>query len=135
MNESLGCEGRGEGVCEAESKWRWAGMSVEGCPLVTRTSKPPPSRAPHTQDHQPDHLALRHKTTRPTATRTKQVDLKKVNMDVIRRWISEQLAELVGFEDDVTIMTLINYLESVSDSHACVCMCVREGVCLYVCLQ
>lgn len=64
------------------------------------------------------------------------MDLKKVNMDVIRRWISEQLAELVGFEDDVTIMTLINYLESVSDSRAFVCACERkrERVCVSVCL-
>lgn len=45
-----------------------------------------------------------------------QVDLKKVNMDIIKRWITEQLAELVGVEDEVTIMMVINYLESVSFS-------------------
>jgi hypothetical protein len=42
------------------------------------------------------------------------VDLKKVNMDVIKRWITEEMTALLGVDDEVTIMTIINYLETVS---------------------
>lgn len=35
-------------------------------------------------------------------------------MDVIKHWITQQLTELVGFEDEVTNMMVINYLEDVS---------------------
>jgi len=42
------------------------------------------------------------------------VDLRKVNMDVIKRWITDQLIDFLGFEEEVTIGLVINYLESVS---------------------
>ncbi len=41
-------------------------------------------------------------------------------MDVIRRWITEQLTELMGLEEEVTIMTVINYLEDVSAARWCI---------------
>lgn len=34
-------------------------------------------------------------------------------MDVIKRWITDQLVEFLGFEEEVTIGLVINYLESV----------------------
>lgn len=47
-------------------------------------------------------------------TSSPQVDLKKVNMDVIKHWVSQQVTELMGVEDEVTYMMVINQLESVS---------------------
>lgn len=49
----------------------------------------------------------------PHAIITNQVDLKKVNMDVIKHWVSQQVTELMGVEDEVTYMMVINQLESV----------------------
>jgi len=43
-------------------------------------------------------------------------------MDVIKRWITDQLIEFLGFEEEVTIGLVINYLESVSGGGG------REGV-------
>lgn len=34
---------------------------------------------------------------------SEQVDMKKVNLDVIKPWISEQITKILGFEDDVVI--------------------------------
>jgi len=40
------------------------------------------------------------------------VDLKKVNMDIIKKWISDQVTEAMGCEDEVTINLAINDLET-----------------------
>lgn len=42
----------------------------------------------------------------------KKVNLKKVNMDVINRWIAERITQLMGFEDDITFNTIINLLQN-----------------------
>ena len=47
-----------------------------------------------------------------------KVDLHKVNMDVIKRWITEQLTEFLGFEEEVTIGLVINLLETVRLTHS-----------------
>ncbi|EKU20303.1 serine/arginine repetitive matrix protein 1 [Nannochloropsis gaditana CCMP526] len=47
---------------------------------------------------------------------SEKVDLRKVNMDVIKRWITDQLVEFLGFEEEVTIGLVINYLESDTDA-------------------
>ncbi|KAG1751523.1 PWI domain-containing protein [Suillus paluster] len=41
----------------------------------------------------------------------KKVDLKKVNLNVIRPWITKKVTELVGFEDEVIIEYVMGLLE------------------------
>lgn len=41
-----------------------------------------------------------------------QVDMEKVNMDVIKPWITKKLIEILGFEDDVVMQYVFNMLES-----------------------
>ena len=40
-----------------------------------------------------------------------QVDLRKVNIQVLRPWISKKIVELLGFEDDVVIEYVYSLLE------------------------
>lgn len=40
-----------------------------------------------------------------------KVDMKKVNLDVMRPWISTRITELLGFEDEVVIDFTIGLLE------------------------
>jgi serine/arginine repetitive matrix protein 1 len=40
-----------------------------------------------------------------------QVDLKKVNLDVIRPWIVKKVTELLDFEDEVIIEYTMGLLE------------------------
>jgi hypothetical protein len=40
-----------------------------------------------------------------------QVDLKKVNLNVIRPWIAKKVTELVGFEDEVVVEYAMGLLE------------------------
>ncbi|KAJ3181704.1 Serine/arginine repetitive matrix protein 1 [Geranomyces variabilis] len=42
----------------------------------------------------------------------KKVDVKKVNMTVIRPWVTARIVEMVGFEDDVLIEFVFNLLEA-----------------------
>ncbi|KAJ3155449.1 Serine/arginine repetitive matrix protein 1 [Geranomyces variabilis] len=42
----------------------------------------------------------------------KKVDVKKVNMTVIRPWVTARVVEMVGFEDDVLIEFVFNLLEA-----------------------
>jgi len=39
------------------------------------------------------------------------VDMKKVNMDVIRPWVAHRVTELIGFEDEVLINFIYSLLE------------------------
>lgn len=39
-----------------------------------------------------------------------QVNMKKVNMNVMQRWITQRITSLLGFEDDIVVGTCINYL-------------------------
>jgi len=41
-----------------------------------------------------------------------KVDISKVKMDVINKWVSERLTEILGFEDEIVIGTVINSIES-----------------------
>ena len=41
-----------------------------------------------------------------------QVDLEKVNLDVIKPWITARITELLGIEDDVIIDFVFNMLEN-----------------------
>ena len=36
--------------------------------------------------------------------------MKKVNMDVMQRWIAQRITSLLGFEDDIVVGTCVNYL-------------------------
>lgn len=40
-----------------------------------------------------------------------QVDMTKVNLEVIKPWITHQVTEILGFEDDVVIEFIFNQLE------------------------
>uniref|UniRef100_A0A3B4A2B1 PWI domain-containing protein n=1 Tax=Periophthalmus magnuspinnatus TaxID=409849 RepID=A0A3B4A2B1_9GOBI len=41
----------------------------------------------------------------------KKVDMTKVNLEVIKPWITHQVTEILGFEDDVVIEFIFNQLE------------------------
>jgi len=38
--------------------------------------------------------------------------MEKVNLDVIKPWITKKLIEILGFEDDVVMQYVLNMLES-----------------------
>jgi serine/arginine repetitive matrix protein 1 len=40
-----------------------------------------------------------------------KVNTKKVNLDVINKWITQKIIEVVGFEDDILINLVINMLQ------------------------
>ena len=40
-----------------------------------------------------------------------QVDIKKVNLDVLRPWVARRIIHLLGVEDDIVIDTVFNLLE------------------------
>ena len=40
-----------------------------------------------------------------------KVNLKKINLDVINRWVTQKIIEVVGFEDDILINLVINMLQ------------------------
>ncbi|KAI9913136.1 hypothetical protein PsorP6_006375 [Peronosclerospora sorghi] len=41
----------------------------------------------------------------------KRVDMRKVQRDVIYRWVTERITQLLGFEDDIVVSMAINLLE------------------------
>jgi serine/arginine repetitive matrix protein 1 len=41
-----------------------------------------------------------------------QVDLKKVQLEVLKPWIAQRITELLGIEDEVVVSLAVNYLES-----------------------
>lgn len=43
--------------------------------------------------------------------RTSKVDMRKVNLTVIRPWIAKKVVELVGFEDEVVVEYAMGLLE------------------------
>ncbi len=43
-----------------------------------------------------------------------QVDMRKVNLTVIRPWIAKKIIELVGFEDDLVVEYAVGLLEDES---------------------
>jgi serine/arginine repetitive matrix protein 1 len=40
-----------------------------------------------------------------------QVDMRKVNLSVIRPWIAKKIVELIGFEDEVVVEYAMGLLE------------------------
>ena len=46
--------------------------------------------------------------------RRTQVDMRKVNLQVMRPWIANKVTELVGFEDEVVIEYAMGLLEDTS---------------------
>lgn len=55
---------------------------------------------------------------RPPA-HTWQVDMRKVNLQVIRPWITKKVVELVGFEDEVVVEYAMGLLEDQSKPVSC----------------
>mmetsp|Transcript_21553 Transcript_21553/g.31328 ORF Transcript_21553/g.31328 Transcript_21553/m.31328 type:complete len:304 (-) Transcript_21553:210-1121(-) len=41
-----------------------------------------------------------------------KVDLKRVNLDIMSKWVTERLIELLGFEDDIVINLVINMIKA-----------------------
>uniref|UniRef100_A0A673LBS0 Serine/arginine repetitive matrix protein 1-like n=3 Tax=Cyprininae TaxID=2743694 RepID=A0A673LBS0_9TELE len=41
----------------------------------------------------------------------KKVDMTKVNLEVVKPWITQRVTEILGFEDDVVIEFVFNQLE------------------------
>ncbi len=44
-----------------------------------------------------------------------QVDMRKVNLTVLRPWIAKKIVELVGFEDEVVVEYAMGLLEDSSE--------------------
>lgn len=51
----------------------------------------------------------------------KKVDMTKVNLEVIKPWITQRVTEVLGFEDDVVIEFIFNQLEDKVMSLLCSC--------------
>ena len=47
-------------------------------------------------------------------TNVAKVDMRKVNLDVIRPWVTKKVVELVGFEDEVVVEYAMGLLEDES---------------------
>ncbi|KAK6997451.1 PWI domain-containing protein, partial [Favolaschia claudopus] len=54
------------------------------------------------------------KSTKFPANFEKKVDMRKVNMTVIKPWIAKKIVELLGFEDDILIGYALELLEESS---------------------
>lgn len=53
---------------------------------------------------QPDSAELKlMRSTKFPPTFTRKVDIRKVNMEVMKKWIAQRITELLGMEDDVTV--------------------------------
>ena len=56
--------------------------------------------------------------------------MSKVNLDIIKPWISKRITEMLGFEDDVVIDFCFNMLEKTQvDKYSlvnwnCICICL-----------
>lgn len=48
-----------------------------------------------------------------------QVDLRKVNVSVLRQWVTEKITELLRFEDDVVVEYAYGLLENKDDPVRC----------------
>lgn len=58
-----------------------------------------------------DKMNKLKKTLKFPAIYSQRVDMSKVNLEVLKPWISKRLTELVGIEDDVLIEMVFNLLE------------------------
>ena len=39
-----------------------------------------------------------------------KIDLKKINLDIISKWVQAKITEILGFEDEIIINLVINML-------------------------
>ena len=46
----------------------------------------------------------------------RKLNIDKVNMDVMTRWVNERLTELLGFEDDVVVNLVVEMLSQTQDA-------------------
>jgi hypothetical protein len=60
-----------------------------------------------------------------------QVDLKKVNLNVIRPWIAKKVTELVGLEDEVVVEYAMGLLD---DPNHTVCLFTRSRLFRVYCI-
>ena len=47
-----------------------------------------------------------------SAILNEKVDMSKVNLDVMSKWCTERITELLGFEDEIVIGMVINLLQA-----------------------
>lgn len=59
-----------------------------------------------------DKMEVLLKTKKFASILSKPVNIKKVNLDVMRPWITDQITTILGLEDDVVIEYVISLLES-----------------------
>ncbi|WFD04974.1 hypothetical protein MVES1_000299 [Malassezia vespertilionis] len=52
------------------------------------------------------------KSTKFPPNFAEQVDMTKVNMEVMRQWIAQRVERLLGFEDDVLVELITEFLEN-----------------------
>lgn len=57
-------------------------------------------------------MAKMQKAGRFAAILDTKIDIKKVNIDIISKWVSEKTIEVLGFEDEIVINLVINMLQS-----------------------
>jgi hypothetical protein len=57
------------------------------------------------------------------------VDLKKVNLNVIRPWIAKKVTELVGLEDEVVVEYAMGLLD---DPNHTVCLFTRPRLSVFI---
>lgn len=73
-----------------------------------------------------DHPARRLEASKSfPASFNQKVDLRKVQLQVIKPWIENRVQELLGFEDDVVSEYVVGQLESDAMSPVSVCRRVR----------
>jgi len=47
----------------------------------------------------------------------KKVNMEKVALPVIKKWIAERILEILGFEDDIVVQFIFNMLDNAKESH------------------
>lgn len=63
-----------------------------------------------------------------------KVNMKRVNMDVMQRWIAQRITSLLGFEDDIVVGTCVNYLSEEVGWTSAYAVCDFQLVALYCCI-
>ncbi len=54
--------------------------------------------------------------------------MTKVNLEVVKPWITQRVTEVLGFEDDVVIEFVFNQLEEKVDGRSSLCLYTHATV-------
>lgn len=58
--------------------------------------------------------------------------MTKVNLEVVKPWITQRVTEILGFEDDVVIEFVFNQLEEKVDGHSALPVVFSHMLQLYI---